>query len=119
MLVFVVLFPVVVDYCGAHAVPAHDGRVFFLSRVSRVRPHTDCGLTENSSNTNGPFSAIVRSLVDLNLSDGSANICFFFELTVALGFDLSLEKPSETPTGNCSAGRRQARASTFDNVVLY
>ena len=75
--------------------------------------------TENSSKTYGPFSDMLRSLVDLNLSLGSAIIALFFLLTVAEGLDLSLEKDSEIPVGNCRAGRRHALASALDSEVLY
>jgi hypothetical protein len=55
----------------------------------------------------------------LNLSDGSDIICFFFVLTDADGFDLSLENVMLTPVGNCSAGLRQDLASVLDKEVLY
>lgn len=66
----------------------------------------------------GPFSANVRSLVDLNLSLGS-EISFFREVPPAEGFARSLENVCGTPTGKCNGGRFHDRASCFDRDVLY
>jgi hypothetical protein len=55
----------------------------------------------------------------LNRSAGSVIIRFFFVLTEADGFVLSLEKETLTPVGNCNAGLRHALASVLDRDVLY
>ena len=75
--------------------------------------------SENSSNTQGPFSDMVRSLVVLNLSLGSASTCFFFELTEAEGLFLSLCRVMGTPIGNEMAGRRHELVSALLRDVLY
>lgn len=62
---------------------------------------------------------MVRSLVDLNRSLGSAMTCFFLELTDAEGLFLSLCRVIETPWGNWRAGRRQDLASALLREVLY
>ena len=56
--------------------------------------------SENSISTYGPFSAIVRSLVVLNRSDGSVINAFFFDRTDTEGFDLALVKERFIPVGN-------------------
>jgi hypothetical protein len=59
----------------------------------------------------------VSSFVEGNRSLGSA-IIFFLD-ALPIGFGRTFEKVSGTPTGNCSAGRFQDRASCFDSDVLY
>ena len=43
---------------------------------------------------------------------------FFLEVVIE-GFDLSFEKESVIPVGNCNAGRCHALASDFDKDVRY
>ena len=100
MFILVVHLPVVVHKGRPHPIPTHNGRILFLIRIISDYVLADrADFTENSRSTKGPFSAMVRSLLVLNRSDGSTIIAFFFELTEADGLLFSFEKVTVMPTG--------------------
>ena len=100
MLVLIVLLPIVIYDGSTHTVSAHDRWILLLYHKTVNSFLLGFNqLTENSSRTNGPFSAMVRSLVVLNRSDGSIITAFFLDRTDAESLPFSLEKVIVMPTG--------------------